>query len=152
MRQRTIEIMVGLFVVLAFLAFAFLALRVSGLMIESGATSYTITASFDNIGGLKIRAPVNIAGVHVGQVTDIALDPVSFQAVVTMSIHGDQRQIPVDSAASVFTEGLLGSNYISVAPGVEDVYLEDQGEMTSTHSALILENLIGQFLFNVKKQ
>lgn len=151
MRQRTVEIIVGLFVVIAIMCFAFLALRVSGLIVRTGAARYAVTASFDNVGDLRVRAPVSIAGVRVGQITHIELDEQTFEAIVTMEIDADQSNIPVDSSASIFTEGLLGSNYVSVSPGVEDKVLHAGSVITSTHSAIILENLIGQFLFNVNK-
>lgn len=151
MRQHKIEFIVGLFVTIAILALAFLALRVSGLVYDTGGAGYNVSAAFDNIGDLKIRAPVSIAGVRVGRVTTIKLDPQSFQAIVTMHFMHSQSMIPTDSSASIFTEGLLGSNYVSLSPGVENTYLHEGSEIMSTHSALILENLIGQFLFNVKK-
>ncbi len=152
MRERTVEIIVGLFVVIAIACFAFLALRVSGLIVNMGSSGYTVTAHFDNIGGLKIRAPVDIAGVRVGQVTHITLDPSTFEAVVTMMINPEQQYIPIDTSASIFTEGLLGSNYVSLVPGVDEQFLVEGGKITTTHSALILENLIGQFLFNANKK
>lgn len=152
MRQRIVEIIVGAFVVVALLCFAFLALRVSGLVFQGQGVGYAITASFDNVGGLKVRAPVNIAGVRVGQVAHIELNPSTFEAVVTLTIDSSQVHLPMDTSASIFTEGLLGSNYISLTPGVEETYLTEGAKITTTHSALILENLIGQFLFNVNKK
>ncbi len=151
MRQRKVEIIVGLFVVIALMCLAFLALRVSGLIVSTGGARYAVTANFDNVGDLRVRAPVSIAGVRVGQITHIQLDEQTFEAVVTMEIDENQSNIPVDSSASIYTEGLLGSNYVSVSPGVEDKALHSGSVITSTHSAIILENLIGQFLFNVNK-
>ncbi len=151
MQQRNTQTMVGIFVVIVILAFVFLAFKVSGLTSLSSGHGYNITASFNNIGGLKLRAPVRISGVTVGTVTDIILDPVTFNAVVTMDIENSQGQIPVDTSASIFTEGLLGANYINLTPGYQTTYLKEGSQIKVTKSALILENLIGQLLFNVKK-
>lgn len=151
MKQHKAQTIVGIFVVLVILALIFLAFKVSGLTSISGHQGYTVTASFNNIGGLKVRAPVRISGVAVGYVTDIKLDPTTFNAVVVMDIDENQQQIPVDTSASIFTEGLLGANYVNLTPGYQTTYLGNGGHIKSTKSALILENLIGQLLFNVKK-
>lgn len=150
-RERSIEITVGLFVLAGILALLTLALKVSGLSSYMGTNGYLITASFDNIGGLKPRAPVTIAGVRVGEVTNINLDPTTFKATVTMQIDSHQNQIPSDTAANIFTQGLLGANYISLTPGYAQTVLKNGDHLASTHPALILENLIGQLLFNAKK-
>jgi len=150
-QQRSVQTIVGIFVIFVILALVFLAFKVSGLTSISSQHGYTVTASFNNIGGLKIRAPVRISGVAVGQVTNISLDPITFNAVATMDIDDTQRQIPADTSASIFTEGLLGANYVNLTPGYQTKYLVNGGEIKSTKSALILENLIGQLLFNVKK-
>lgn len=151
MKQHNAQAIVGIFVMVVILALVFLAFKVSGLTSIGSSPSYTVTASFNNIGGLKIRAPVRISGVEVGYVSDITLDPVTFNAVVTMNIDDNQKQIPVDTSASIFTEGLLGANYVNLTPGYQTTYLANDGQIKSTKSALILENLIGQLLFNVKK-
>lgn len=151
MHRRLVELIVGIFVVLVIIAFIFLAFKVSGLTSLSGASGYEVTADFDNIGGLKTRAPVRISGVEVGQVDSITLNPETFQAVVTMTISNKQNTLPVDTSASIYTEGLLGANYISLEPGYQTKYLKEGSVIKSTHSALVLEKLIGQFLFNVKK-
>ena len=151
LRQRTIEIYVGLFMLIGILALVFLAFKVSGLSTQAFDKHYSVTAKFTTIGGLKVRAPVKIGGVKIGEVTAIDLDPETYQAVVTLKINDDRRDIPTDSSASIFTEGLLGSNYISITPGYATDYLTNRSEIEDTHSALVLENLIGQFLFNIKK-
>lgn len=152
MREKTIELYVGIFMLAGILALLVLALKVSGLSNTIGLNGYEVTASFDNIGSLKVRAPVTMAGVRVGQVTHISLDDETFKAVVTMRIDKSKNTIPADSSASIFTEGLLGSNYISLTPGFDSTYLKEGTEIESTHPALILENLIGQFLFSVNKK
>lgn len=146
------DIGVGLFVIVALLSLAFLALRVSGLAMNHLVDSYTVHAMFDDVGDLKVRAPVTIAGVQVGRVSAIQLDPESLRAVVFLQIGREQDKIPIDTSASIFTEGLLGSNYIALTPGVDDArFLTAGARIQDTHSAVILENLIGQLLFNVKK-
>lgn len=152
MREKTIELYVGIFMLAGILALLVLALKVSGLSNTIGLNGYEVSASFDNIGSLKVRAPVTIAGVRVGQVTHIGLDTTTFKAVVTMRIDKAKKTIPADSSASIFTEGLLGSNYISLTPGFDTAYLKEGDEIESTHPALILENLIGQFLFSINKK
>lgn len=150
-RDRTIEVMVGIFMLAGMIALLVLALKISGLSEYFGQAGYTVTAQFDNIGSLKVRAPVTIAGVRVGQVTNIKLDPKNFRAIVQMKIEEKEHDIPSDSAARILTEGLLGSNYISISPGFDNTYLKNDSKIQITHSALILENLIGQFLFSIKK-
>lgn len=145
---RWLEISVGIFMMAGLMALLLLALKISGL------TSYTshgyyVTAVFDNIGDLKPRAPVTISGVHIGQVVSIELDPKTYQADVTLLIEQKYNDIPVDSTAKIFTQGLLGSNYISIDPGFENTFLKNNSKIVSTRSALILENLIGQLLFKV---
>lgn len=148
MTKKGTETLVGLFVLLGMLAIVFLALQAANLgSFNQGGDSYTVQARFDNIGGLKARAPVRSAGVTVGRVTRITLDPQTFQGVVTMQI---QRgfQFPKDSSAKILTSGLLGDQYVGLeAGGAEDNLAEGQ-VITQTQSALVLENLIGQFLFS----
>ena len=107
-----------------------------------------MTARFDNVGGLKIRAPVTVAGVRVGRVSAIDFDPERLEAVVTLQISGRYDQLPNDSDASILTSGLIGGQYIGIGPGGMDEYLQDGDEFEFTQSALILENLIGKFLVN----
>ncbi len=152
MTQRVIEILVGLFIVLAFIALLVLAVRVSGFTNNNTQDGYMISAAFDNVGGLKVDAPVQIAGVKVGEVTSITLDQQTFRADVRMDIYSKNTLLPSDSSASIFTAGILGAQYINITPGFAATNLIDQGQIQSTHSALILENLIGQLVFNMNKK
>ncbi len=135
--------------ILGIAALVFLALKVSGLTSYSYGSSYKITASFQNIGDLKERAPVTVAGVRIGQVTKITLDPVTYEAVVHMRIE-DHDQLPVDSTANIYTAGLIGSNYISITPGFSDTFLKNGGKIERTNQAMILQNIIGQLLYSFK--
>lgn len=150
MRQAFVELIVGVFIILAIIALLFLAFKTSDLANYSGGKTYVVTADFDNVGDLKVRAPVSISGVRVGQIDSIKLDPKTFQAVVTMNINARYDDIPVDSTANIFTEGLLGSNYISLSPGYSADHLKNGGMIQNTNPALILQNLIGQLLFSMK--
>lgn len=142
---KKIETLVGAFVLLGLLGLVFLALQAANLGKVGGGNTYTVQARFDNIGGLKPRAPVRSAGVVVGRVTSIALDPKSFQGVVTLDV--DKRfQFPKDSAAKILTSGLLGDQYIGLEPGGDDKNLQAGDTVAQTQSAVVLENLIGQFL------
>ncbi len=136
---------------LGVLALVFLAFKVSGLTNLVGNHVYYVTADFNNIGGLKVRAPVRMAGVRIGQVTQIDLDHKTYQAKVTMAINNADSNIPDDSSASILTEGILGANYVGVAPGYADKFLHNGSKIDNTHPALVLENLIGQLLFSVNK-
>lgn len=150
-RNALTEIAVGIFMMLGALAFIILALKVSGLTAVK-KSSYLVNAEFDNIGDLKVRAPLTIAGVRIGEVKEIKLDAVNFKARVTLMINASQDHIPADSSASILTEGLLGSNYVSLAPGFsEGVFLHQGSLIEDTHPALILENLISQLVFNMNK-
>ncbi len=151
MRRGLLDFIVGLFILVGIIALVFLAFRVSGLTHYTSSDFYTVRANFDNVGDLKVRAPVTIAGVRVGQVSAIYLNPTTFRATVLMQINNREDKIPVDTSASILTAGILGSNYVGLSPGYEDKVLHSGGEISTTHSALILENLIGQFLFNMKK-
>ncbi|MES2998086.1 MAG: outer membrane lipid asymmetry maintenance protein MlaD [Pseudomonadota bacterium] len=148
MRDRIIEVWVGLFMLIGIIALLILALKVSGLSV--GSDGYSVTANFDNIGGLKIRSPVTLSGVKIGQVSGITLDSTQFKAVVTMRIDANQRQLPADTSASILTQGLLGANYISLKPGFDQTFLKNGSAIQDTHPALILEDLIGQLIFSLK--
>ena len=139
--------MVGLFVLLGLAALLFLALKAANLGSFSSEDSYALSARFDNIGGLKVRAPVRSAGVTVGRVTGISLDGKTFQGVVRMDIRNGY-QFPKDSSAKILTSGLLGDQYVGLEPGADDKNLAPGTTITQTQSALVLENLIGQVLFN----
>ena len=146
-RLRTLEILVGAFMAAGFLALFFLAMEVSNLSAEVGGEGYRLQARFENVGSLKVRAPVTIAGVRVGRVEAIDFDPRRFEALVTLRMDPRYRQIPDDTIASIFTAGLLGEQYIALAPGGSEVNLGDGGLLEQTQSALVLEQMIGQFLF-----
>lgn len=150
--NKLVELLVGIFILAGIAALVVLAFRVSGLSFYSGQDIYHVTARFDNIGGLKVRAPVRIAGVQIGEVESITIDPKIFKAVVTLAIQNSQNELPVDTVANIQTEGLLGSNFVSLTPGYADEILKDGGTIEITHSALILENLIGQFLYSTNKK
>ena len=151
MNQRVGEIFVGLFVLLAIIALLVLALRVSGLTNIDRRNSYEVSAEFDNIGGLKVGAPVSVAGVKLGEVEHIYLDRQTFRAKVIIEIFSKKSQLPIDTSASIYTSGILGSQYISLMPGFSDQHLQQDGVIQTTHSALVLETLIGQLMFNLKK-
>ncbi len=147
MNTRTTETLVGAFVLLGFVALFFLALKAANLGNFSTEPTYTLSARFDNIGGLKVRAPVRSAGVTVGRVTGISLDSKTFQGVVSMDIRNG-FQFPKDSSAKILTSGLLGDQYIGLMPGIDDEHpLAAGATITQTQSALVLENLIGQMVF-----
>lgn len=149
MRQsRTIEIWVGLFVAAGLAALFVLAMQVSNLTMVSGDEGYSVKARFENISGLKVRSPVTMAGVTIGRVTDISFDPQTFEAVVSMRIDERFNQIPEDTSAAVLTSGLLGEKYVGLEPGGSLDNLENGDVLHLTQSALVLEQLIGQFLFN----
>ena len=146
-RLRTLEILVGAFMAAGFLALFFLAMEVSNLSADVGGDGYRLQARFENVGSLKVRAPVTIAGVRVGRVEAIDFDQKRFEALVTLRIDPRYRKIPEDTIASIFTAGLLGEQYISLSPGGSEVNLVDGGLLEQTQSALVLEQMIGQFLF-----
>lgn len=147
MQQKTLEIIVGLFVAAGLAALLVLAMKVSNIGTFSGGGGYDVIAKFENIGGLKVRSPVKLAGVRVGEVADIGIDPTTQQARVTLSIDSDYK-LPADTSASIFTAGLLGEQYIGLEPGGDTRDLKAGEEIKLTQSALVLEQLIGQFLFS----
>ena len=147
MAKRSIETLVGLFVLLGLVALLFVALKAANLSSFGSQDSYTLSARYDNLGGLKARAPVRAAGVVVGRVTAISLDPKTFQGVVTLSIERP-FQFPKDSSAKILTAGLLGDQYVGLEAGGEVDNLVPGAVVKQTQSAVVLENLIGQFLFN----
>ena len=150
MHNRILEVWVGLFMLVSMIALLILALEVSGLGNPIGSNGYMISAAFENIGGLKVRSPVTLSGVRIGQVSEIKLDTTQFKAIVSMRIDINQRQLPADTSASILTQGLLGANYISLKPGFAQVFLKDGSIIQDTHPALILEDLIGQLIFSLK--
>lgn len=148
MNTKTIEIGVGIFVALGLAALLMLAMKVSNLAELTAPDGYRLTARFENIGGLKVRAPVTMGGVRVGRVTDIAFDDNAYQAVVGFSVDPRYERIPTDSSASIYTAGLLGEQYIGLEAGGEEEFLKDGGEILLTQSAIVLEQVIGQFLYS----
>lgn len=148
--QRLIESMVGIFLIFAAIALTVLAFQVSGLTNILPQKTYVITAEFDDIGGLKARSPVKIGGVQIGEVEKIALDRNSFKAVVYMNIHQQFNDIPDDSSAGIFTSGLLGDNYIAISPMYNTTFLRNGSKIEFTNSAMVLEKLIGQFIYSLK--
>jgi phospholipid/cholesterol/gamma-HCH transport system substrate-binding protein len=148
MAQKTLELAVGGFVALGIAAFFLLALQVSDLTSLGNDRGYRVAARFENIGGLRVRAPVTMGGVRIGRVVGIDLDPQTYEAVVTLSIDPQYARLPVDSSASILTSGLLGEQYIGLEPGGMDSYLTEGSTLRLTQSALVLEKLIGRMLTN----
>jgi phospholipid/cholesterol/gamma-HCH transport system substrate-binding protein len=148
MRMRWIEIMVGFFMVLGILALLGLALNVSGLKLSAKQGDYTVYARFENIGGLTPRAKVTLSGVQIGEVKSIQIDRKRLVALVAMDIYGDIDYLSVDSSAKILTAGLLGEQYIGVSIGFEEANLKGGEYIRDTQSAMVLEELIGKFLFN----
>ncbi len=145
-KQTTLELWVGLFGVAGLLALSMLAFKVANLSASDISQGYRVAARFDNIGQLKLRAPITLAGVRIGRVSDITIDD-DFYAVVTLTISGKYAKLPLDTSASIFTSGLLGEQYVALEPGGEEEYLKDGSELQITQSALVLEQLIGQFVY-----
>jgi phospholipid/cholesterol/gamma-HCH transport system substrate-binding protein len=147
MNRSTLDLWVGIFVTIGIAAILFLALKVGNLLTVTNAPGYRIEAGFDNIGGLKARAPVKAAGVVVGRVEQIHLDPQTYQAVVSMRIDRG-FEFSKDTIASILTSGLLGEVYVGLSAGGDTKMLADGDRITKTQSAIVLEKLIGQFLFD----
>lgn len=148
MRLRLVELGVGAFIFLGFVALAILVVNVSGLSMKSTGDSYKVYANFENIGGLTPRSKVTISGVTIGQVTDITIDPKKINARVEMEIESTYNYLSIDSSASILTAGLLGEKYIGIVVGGDLDALGDGDEIQDTQSALVLEELIGKFLFD----
>ena len=147
MNRSTIDLWVGVFVVAGFAALIFLALRVGNLTSFSTAQTYQVEARFGNIGGLKVRAPVKSAGVVVGRIVEIRFDNESYEAVVMMDIDQVYR-FPRDTTAKILTSGILGEQYVGLEAGGDAKMLASGERLRLTQSAVVLENLISQFLFN----
>lgn len=148
MQCKSIEILVGLFVSLCITALFFLALQVSNFSDLQDNGSYTVIAHFENVGGLKSKALVSMAGVPIGRVADISFDPDNYDALVKLRIDARYNKMPSDTSASILTSGLLGDKYIGLTPGGLDEFLQEGDTIELTQSALVLERLISQFLFN----
>lgn len=147
MDRTTIDLWFGAFVLAGFSALLVLALKVGNLGADRVNSSYNVVARFDNIGGLKVRAPVRSSGVLVGRVAEIRFDNERFQASVTLALDS-RYTFPKDTSASVLTSGLLGEQYVGLDAGGDDKKLADGDRITITQSAVVLERLIGQFLFS----
>ena len=148
MQNKSTEITVGMFVAAGIVAIFMLAMKVSNFAEFNDDAGYQIIAEFENIGGLKVRSPVTMAGVRVGRVSSIALSPETYNAEVTLSIYSTFKNIPTDTAASIYTAGLLGEQYIGLEVGAEDEFLQDGDVIDLTQPALVLEKMISQFLFS----
>lgn len=147
MSRKLLDLWVGFFVVLGFAGLLFLALRVGNVSSANFSETYQLTAKFDNIGGLKVRGPVKSAGVVVGRVSEIRLDPAAYEALVTLTI--DSRfQFPKDTFASILTAGLLGEQYVGLDAGGDEKMMKNGDVFVKTQSAVVLEKLISQFMFN----
>ena len=147
MQAKSLDFWVGLFVLLGAGAIFFLAMQAGNMSSMSFDKNYAVITKFDNIGGLKPRAPVKSAGVVVGRVGEITFDDKSFQAVVTLNLES-RYQFPKDTSAKILTSGLLGEQYIGLEPGGDTVHLATGDKINMTQSAIVLENLISQFLFS----
>ena len=147
MNRSTIDLWVGIFVAAGFGGLLFLALKVGNLASFSSSQTYQVQAKFANIGGLKVRAPVKSAGVVVGRVASIRFDGESYEAFVTMNLEA-KYQFPRDTTAKILTSGILGEQYVGLEAGGDGVMLKNGDRLRLTQSAVVLENLISQFLFN----
>jgi phospholipid/cholesterol/gamma-HCH transport system substrate-binding protein len=148
MQNKSTEITVGMFVAAGIAAIFVLALKVSNLAEFNDEVGYKVVAEFENIGGLKVRSAVTMAGVRVGRVESINLNAETYNADVTINLYGNYDTIPIDSAASIYTAGLLGEQYIGLEAGAEDEFLQDGDVIDLTQPALVLEQIIGKFLFS----
>lgn len=147
MQRKSLDIWVGFFVIIGALALMFLALKAGNMSAVSFEKTYSVKSQFDNIGGLKPRAPVKSAGVVVGRVGDISFDDSDFRAQVTLQLE-QRYKFPKDSSAKILTAGLLGEQYISIEPGGDENNLSNGDQIKLTQSAMVLENLISQFIYN----
>jgi phospholipid/cholesterol/gamma-HCH transport system substrate-binding protein len=142
------DTLVGLFVAASITGLFFLAMQVSNLSSFGSEDTYKVTARFTNSGGLKVKSPVSVAGVRIGRVSAISFDKETFESVVEMSIESRYDTIPEDTSATIYTAGLLGEQYINLQPGGSDERLENGGQIEITQSAIVLEEVIGKYLFN----
>jgi phospholipid/cholesterol/gamma-HCH transport system substrate-binding protein len=147
-QSKVLEVAVGLFVIAGIAALATLALKISNLHSIGPSRGYDVKAYFNDIGGLKSEAPVTMAGVRIGHVASIYFDKKRYQAVTVLHIQAKYNTIPVDTSASILTQGLLGEQYVSLSPGGSTQYLKNGSKITMTQSAMVLEQVIGQFLFH----
>jgi phospholipid/cholesterol/gamma-HCH transport system substrate-binding protein len=144
--MRTIEISVGAFVLAGIIAMVFLSFRVSGVNVGESTGTYTLIARFDDVAGLRLRSKVSLAGVTIGRISKIEVDSSLGEAIVTMDIRDDVNNLSVDTGARIQTEGFIGGRYVSLVPGGDEEILKDGDTITNTQGALVLENLIGDFV------
>ncbi len=147
-QSKAVETIVGVFIALGLAAVVVLAMKVSNMSTLGGDRGYQIRANFDNIGGLKVRSPVKMSGVLVGRVSEITFDDETYEAVAVMMIDPKYVKIPEDTTANIYTAGLLGEQYISLDAGGAEDYLEEGGQIEITQSAVVLEQVIGQVLYD----
>jgi phospholipid/cholesterol/gamma-HCH transport system substrate-binding protein len=147
-QRKTLELWVGAFVAAGAAALVMLAFKVGNLTTNDTGNAFKVRAYFENIGGLKVKSAVTMAGVRVGRVSKITFDEARFQALVIMDIDGRYDKIPADTSASILTSGLLGEQYVGMEPGGADEVLKEGDTLQITQSAMVLEKLIGQFLFS----
>ena len=155
MSQKKVELWVGVFVITAMFSLAILAFSVAGLSLRGEGDSYALHASFSNVGGLKVRAPVKLGGVVVGRVEEISLDAQTYTPVVRLAMFENKGFYPETSSLAILTSGLLGEQYIGIQPGFidDDIdMLADGDNIEDTKSALVLEDLIGQFIYSINKE
>jgi len=148
LQSRFVETVVGIFIAIGLASLLMLSMKVSNLSSLASEDGYVIKAHFQNIGGLKVRSPVKMAGVVIGRVSRIYIDNEAYNAVAEMSINEDFDYIPTDTSADIYTAGLLGEQYISLTPGGEETFLKDGDMIKITSDAVVLEQIIGQFLYN----
>jgi phospholipid/cholesterol/gamma-HCH transport system substrate-binding protein len=146
MNTRNIEILVGLFVAAGLAALFMLAMKVSNLNIYTNDQGFEVTAHFDDISGLKVRSPVSMAGVRIGQVSDIVFDGQTFEAVVKMRIESKYKTLPKDTSAAIYTAGLLGEKYVGLEAGGDENKLQDKDRIKLTQDSIVLEKLISRFV------
>lgn len=144
--RKAVEVWVGVFVAAGIVALGVLAFRVGNLTAADVVNAYKVEARFENIGSLKVKSPVTVAGVRIGRVAEIRYDPASYQALVVMNIDGRYTTLPTDTGASILTSGLLGEQYIELEPGGAEDYLKDGSRIQLTQSAMVLEKLIGRVM------
>ncbi len=142
---KTQDTLVGIFVASGIAALFFMAMQISSLGSFSSSDTYQINARFDNSGSLKVKSPISVAGVHIGRITNISIDSESYESIIEMAINAKYR-LPDDTTASIFTAGLLGEQYIHLEPGGSDEFISEGGAIDITQSAIVLEDVIGQFL------
>ena len=151
MTRKAIETTVGLFLLIGVAAMIWLALKV-GNWSPTTTHDYEVTARFDNIGGLTIKAPVTLAGVTIGRVASIGIDADDYSARITLQIDQAHDNLPTDTSAAILTSGLLGAQYVGLDPGAEETYLKDGDRIEITQSAVVLEHLIGQILIRTAEE